>query len=278
MDFSNPFLALPGSLQLVFGTALGLLVGSFGNSVVHRLPRKLSAAGPVSVDEKLDAKRSHCPRCKSLIAWYDNIPVFSWLRLRGRCRHCAVPIPARYVVLEALGAALGLATTAAYGLSIQALLVAVAGFLVKWAATIDSEHGFIPRRLVGALAGTGVVLGCWASAWWAPLAGMATAAAVLFAAAWVLAWFQTLGRQPWQVKAPGELSWRVLLEGAAPLVVAMGAVLGAQGVVQALVIAGLWSALATWAKDASGGMLRARWGVPLAVGAAATLLRQAFLG
>ncbi|HYC79141.1 MAG TPA: prepilin peptidase, partial [Planctomycetota bacterium] len=84
-------------------SALGLCVGSFLNVVAYRLPREcMSVAGP----------RSRCPRCARFIAWYDNLPVLSWLLLRARCRHCGKGIPARYPLVEAGTAALFVATAA----------------------------------------------------------------------------------------------------------------------------------------------------------------------
>lgn len=68
----------------------GLVYGSFLNVVVHRLPLEQSLVRP----------RSRCPRCKKPIAWHDNIPVLSWLALRGRCRHCAKKISIRYPLVE----------------------------------------------------------------------------------------------------------------------------------------------------------------------------------
>lgn len=87
------------SLEVVFWTmtafafALGAVVGSFLNVVIHRVPAGMSVVHPPS----------HCPVCESQIAWYDNIPIVSWaVLLGGRCRHCDTPIPARYTVVEAL--------------------------------------------------------------------------------------------------------------------------------------------------------------------------------
>lgn len=78
---------------LLFWTALGLCVGSFLNAVVYRLPRGKSLTLPLW---------SACPFCRRKIAWYDNLPIVSFLNLRGRCRNCDVPIPTRYLVIEAL--------------------------------------------------------------------------------------------------------------------------------------------------------------------------------
>src|SRR6266404_6329577 len=78
----------------------GLLLGSFLNVCIYRLPRDLSVASP---------PRSFCPACEKTIAWYDNIPVLSYLLLGARCRHCREPIPPRYLIVElATGAAFAL--------------------------------------------------------------------------------------------------------------------------------------------------------------------------
>src|SRR5207247_9089576 len=78
----------------------GLIVGSFLNVVIARLPERRSLWAP----------RSACPGCGAAIAWYDNVPLLSFALLRGRCRACAMPIPWRYPLVEAAtGAALALA-------------------------------------------------------------------------------------------------------------------------------------------------------------------------
>jgi leader peptidase (prepilin peptidase)/N-methyltransferase len=82
--------------QLIFVLALGACVGSFLNVVVWRLPRGESIISPPS----------HCPKCNTPLAWYDNIPVFGWLWLRGKCRYCKNPISPRYPIIEALTATL----------------------------------------------------------------------------------------------------------------------------------------------------------------------------
>ena len=79
----------PFEIQLIF-ILFGLLVGSFLNVVIHRLPLGLSIVTP----------RSRCPKCNHVIKWYQNIPVLSYLFLRGRCISCKVRIPLRYVLVE----------------------------------------------------------------------------------------------------------------------------------------------------------------------------------
>jgi leader peptidase (prepilin peptidase) / N-methyltransferase len=130
----------------------GMFFGSFAGVVAHRLPRGESFVGG----------RSHCDHCGATIAAYDNIPVISWLLLRGRCRHCHERIPARYPLTE-LGMAAAFALTVvvlgtgdlaelALGLVLCALLVTV--------TLTDLERRIIPNALLGAgaLAALGIVL------------------------------------------------------------------------------------------------------------------------
>jgi leader peptidase (prepilin peptidase)/N-methyltransferase len=94
----TPPVAALGTFGLIAAALLGLVVGSFLNVVAHRLPRGESLAFP----------GSRCPACGTAIAAYDNIPVLSWLLLRGRCRACRAPIGIRYPALELGNAALWL--------------------------------------------------------------------------------------------------------------------------------------------------------------------------
>jgi len=129
--------------------ALGLVLGSFLNVVAHRLPRRESIVTP----------RSRCPSCETPVASYDNIPVLSWLLLRGRCRHCQSSISARYPLIEAGTAALLVLVLVVLGagehlwlaLPFVALLVAV--------AAIDLEHRIIPNRLLAPAAAYALVAG-----------------------------------------------------------------------------------------------------------------------
>lgn len=81
---------LPHGVAIAFLFALGACVGSFLNVVVWRLPR----------GESLVTPPSHCPKCDRPLKWYDNVPIFGWIMLRGRCRFCREPISARYPIVE----------------------------------------------------------------------------------------------------------------------------------------------------------------------------------
>jgi leader peptidase (prepilin peptidase)/N-methyltransferase len=118
--------------------APGLALGSFLNVVAARVPLRRSIVRPPSA----------CMECGHEIAWHDNVPVLSWLLLRGRCRDCGTHIPARYPLVEAVSGLLVAACAWTFGLHAEA---AVASFfclaLVAVSAT-DLEHRIIPNRIV----------------------------------------------------------------------------------------------------------------------------------
>lgn len=91
---------------------LGLLVGSFLNVVIYRVPRKLSVK-----------PRSRCPKCGTMIKWYHNVPLLSFLVLRGRCAHCGVKISWRYPLVEAVTAISFVVAYLAIGLRLQLVFV-----------------------------------------------------------------------------------------------------------------------------------------------------------
>jgi leader peptidase (prepilin peptidase)/N-methyltransferase len=126
-----------------FALVLGLIVGSFLNVVIHRLPR----------DESIIHPSSRCPRCRVPVEWYDNVPLLSYLWLRGRCRSCSMPISARYPAIELLTGLLFLAVTLRFGVSpMTPIGCAFAAVLVATAA-IDFDHQIIPDEIsLGGLA------------------------------------------------------------------------------------------------------------------------------
>lgn len=93
----NP-LDLPREFLCLWWGVMGLFVGSFLNVAIHRYPYEQETVSK--------PRRSRCPKCRTELCWYENIPLASWLWLRGRCRSCRWPIPARYPLVEALNAAL----------------------------------------------------------------------------------------------------------------------------------------------------------------------------
>ncbi|MFZ0940932.1 MAG: prepilin peptidase, partial [Candidatus Sulfotelmatobacter sp.] len=116
---------------------LGLVFGSFLNVCIYRLPLGLSVVTP----------RSACPHCKRLIAFYDNMPVISWLLLQGRCRHCKARISARYLFIELLTGALFLGCYAYFGLTLATLKYCVFGFLLLGLIFTDAETKLLPDKL-----------------------------------------------------------------------------------------------------------------------------------
>lgn len=113
----------PGVLFDLFAAALGAIAGSFANVCIHRLPRGESVVTPPS----------RCPACGTRIAFYDNVPVVSFLLLRGRCRSCRARIPARYPLVEGVTSLLFLLAAVAWGPSLDALrgaLLGVAGVIL----------------------------------------------------------------------------------------------------------------------------------------------------
>ena len=137
--------------QIVFMAALGLILGSFISVVAHRVPLGQSIVAP----------RSRCPSCGTQIAAYDNVPVFSYLALRGRCRHCSTRVPLTYPLLE-----LGLAAAfvgALLAFEDDGAKIALAAAFAATLATItltDLEHRIIPNKvlIVSAIVGTAIVV------------------------------------------------------------------------------------------------------------------------
>ncbi len=127
----------------VLFAVFGLCIGSFLNVVVYRLPREMNLAKPAS----------HCPGCGHRLAWYDNIPLLSFLILRGKCRYCGEPISPRYFIVELTNCLLWLCCALSfYGVSVWYALVCATALSVLLAmALIDMEQMFIPDSLQLAL-------------------------------------------------------------------------------------------------------------------------------
>lgn len=130
----------------------GACAGSFFNVCIHRMPREESIVNPPS----------HCPKCNQRIQWYDNIPLISFLLLRGKCRHCGTSISPRYLFIELLTASLFLAVWLKYEFQWVAPIywVLVGGLIVS--TFIDFEHYIIPNEITygGVLVGLALSLLC----------------------------------------------------------------------------------------------------------------------
>lgn len=120
-----------------FAGVFGAIFGSFLNVVAYRVPRRESLVRP----------GSHCPSCDAPVRPYDNIPVLSWLILRGRCRSCSQPISARYPLVEGLTAALCVAVVLAKPDAAEIALGVAFVLLLVPIALIDLEYRIIPNKL-----------------------------------------------------------------------------------------------------------------------------------
>jgi leader peptidase (prepilin peptidase) / N-methyltransferase len=125
--------------------ALGLVFGSFLNVCIYRMPRGLSVVRPGSA----------CPSCGKAIRFYDNVPVLSWMLLRGRCRNCTAEITPRYAVVELLTGGLFVLCYWHFGLTAAMLKCAVFGFLLLGLIFTDAETHLLPDKLTL----TGLALG-----------------------------------------------------------------------------------------------------------------------
>jgi leader peptidase (prepilin peptidase)/N-methyltransferase len=136
---------MPNWIVLSYAALVGAAVGSFLNVCIYRLPAGESVISP----------RSRCPECGSAIGWRDNIPVLSYLLLRGRCRGCGTHISRQYPLIELVTLAIWVAAAARYGASWQALAVALFFTLLLGIALTDARTYIIPDEFTigGLIAG-----------------------------------------------------------------------------------------------------------------------------
>lgn len=216
---------LPSVLVAGLATVLGLAAGSFVNVVAHRVPAGLSVVRPGSA----------CPACGHAVRGVDNVPVVSWLVLRGRCRDCAAPISGRYPAVEAgtglLFALLALRLADRPGLLAAAGVLGAAGVGL---ALIDLDHGRLPFAVTGWAAGLagGALAAGWAWTWWQHGAA-AVGEAVLPVGLGLVVWTAVFAGLRVLTRGRGMGLGDVAL---APV---LGGVLGAAGVAQAVVGLGL---------------------------------------
>jgi leader peptidase (prepilin peptidase)/N-methyltransferase len=160
--------------------AMGLALGSFLNVCILRLPHDHSLMRPPST----------CPSCHRRIGWRDNIPVVSWLLLRGRCRACGVRISVQYPLIEGLVGALWLVAVLVYGPSLHALAAALFGTLLLGIAVTDARHYLIPDEFTvgGLVIGLLVALGGGAAGFLDAVVGAAVGFGLLYGIAVAGSW------------------------------------------------------------------------------------------
>lgn len=138
--------AVPFEFWALVFFVFGTMVGSFLNVCIHRMPRGESVVSPPS----------HCPHCRYSIPWYLNMPLLTWLYLRGRCRNCGAPIAPRYFLVELLTGVTFLGCWLGFGRESAWLALIYSGFIAALIAAsfIDFEHFIIPDEIT--LGGVGV--------------------------------------------------------------------------------------------------------------------------
>jgi len=124
-------------MEYLFPFLVGLAVGSFLNVCIYRIPKGESIVNPPS----------HCPYCQERIRWYDNIPVLSYLLLKGRCRHCGERIPLRYPLVELLSAVCSVSVVARFDASTSSPYYALLFWLLIVISFIDIATLLVPVRL-----------------------------------------------------------------------------------------------------------------------------------
>ena len=202
------------ALVLIAGL-FGLVVGSFLNVVIHRVPKRESIVWP----------SSHCPKCGAAISPKDNLPIVSYVLLRGKCRNCSERISPRYPLVEALTGLLFAGVVWEFAADLQVLRIVsglvFVGVLVALAGT-DIEYRLLPNWIVGPAAVVGLVLSVLVDPerWWVYVVSMVAVAGALFAL--VLAYPRGMGMG--DVKMAGMLG--AFLGPYAGLAVFLGAFVG----------------------------------------------------
>jgi leader peptidase (prepilin peptidase)/N-methyltransferase len=151
-------MALASVEALILFAILGLMVGSFVNVLIHRLPLMIleSEEHPSSA-LNLISPRSHCPHCHETLRWHELIPVISYALSKGRCRHCAQSISLRYPVVELITAALFVLCFIHFGFTLNALMACFFCATLLALALIDAETFLLPDILTQALLWMGLI-------------------------------------------------------------------------------------------------------------------------
>lgn len=221
-------------LEAILAGVAGLLIGSFLNVCIYRLPRDLSVIRP----------RSFCPECDKPIAWFDNIPVLSYLLLLGRCRHCRKHIPLRYPLVELLTGAAFFCAVWGLGLTLAALKFCVFGAILVALVFSDIEERILPDELTLGGIAAGILF-----AWLVPMRGgvmqlflkndrTASLAESAFAAVFCAGTLWLVGSLYQRMRHREGLGL-----GDVKMVAMIGAFLGLQGALLALIVGSLLGAV-----------------------------------
>jgi leader peptidase (prepilin peptidase)/N-methyltransferase len=256
-----------GPPAVVIAGVFGSILGSFLNVCVHRLPRNESVVRP----------RSRCPKCGRGIAWYDNVPILSWLALRARCRHCRAPISIQYPLVELAVALIWAGSVAWQGVSVEALGAAVFVTLLLGIALIDAQFYVIPDAfsLGGTAAGLLFALLPGGLVWWLGVVGAALGYALLWAVRWAgdaalrrgLIGGEELGAVLEEGEKPTTMG-----EGDLRMMAMVGAFLGPTGVVLTIFLGALAGSLVFVPLRLLGRRIAVPFGMFLAVGAVLALV------
>ena len=237
------------AILALIGGVFGAVIGSFLNVCIVRLPAEQSVVSPPS----------RCPKCGRPVGWRDNIPVFSWLLLRGKCRGCREPISILYPLVE-LSVALGWALMAwHYGLSLEALKGALFFTLLLGIALTDAREYIIPNEFTWGGLALGLVLA--AAAGVDSMISAAIGAAVGFALLWLVG---VVGTWAFKEEAMGG--------GDIKMMAMIGSFMGWQGVLLTIFLGALAGTLIFLPLTLMGRKRLVPFGVFLAIGAAVTYL------
>lgn len=210
----------PDDLIAIVVFAFGAVVGSFLNVVIHRVPVRRSIVRPGSA----------CPRCSAPIRWFDNVPILSWLVLRGRCRDCSARISIRYPLVEAAAGALAVGVVFRFGPTVAGIEALVFAWVCLVLALIDYDHQLLPDviTLPTLVAGLGVSWFGGLTTWPDAVIGAAVGAAIPIA---VILTYQLL-------RGEEGMGW-----GDVKYLAAIGAVFGVMGTLWVLVVASVLGAI-----------------------------------
>ncbi len=235
------FQTYPAEIVVALAAVIGLLVGSFLNVVIYRLPLQMQNAwrsdaldflghSPEPAETvNLWTPASRCPSCKSPIKPWQNIPVFSYLLLRGRCPHCGEPISIQYPIVELLSGVICAGVIYYFGLNAAALLIIVFSWILIALTGIDLEHQLLPDSLTIPLMWLGLLVNI--SGVFTDLTSAVIGAAAGYLALWSIYWLfklvtgkEGMGHGDFKLLAAlgAWVGWQQL-----PLIIVMSSLVGA---------------------------------------------------